>query len=321
MPLDHPLLPSLLAAGTVFLLCVGLGFLMLQAASRRARLRSAAGAERKNRLVQTLDSNDATTERLRREVLRFMQASTGRMNLIKAKQVSSVRQRLIRAGFRNRDAIYVYIFLKVIGPILLAGGIAFLIFVVKPVSYPMMVQLAMVLGGGLLGSFLPDLLLRNLEIRRRNAIRKGLPDALDLLVICAEAGLSLDAALARVAEEMERGARVLADELHYTCVELRFLGERRKAIENMNERMDLPAIRALSSTLIQTEKYGTPLSQAMRILSAEQRNERMMRAEEKAARLPAIMTVPLILFILPALFVVLMGPGVLTIMDNLLSVW
>jgi len=321
MPLDHSLIPPLLAGATVFLLCIAAGFLMLQKAGRRARLRSAAGAERRNRLVQTLETNDATTERLRREVLKFMQASTGRMNLIKAKQVSSVRQRLIRAGFRNHDAIYVYIFLKVAGPILLAGGIAFLIFVVKPVSYPMMIQFALVLAGGLLGSFLPDLLLRNLEIRRRTAIRKGLPDALDLLVICAEAGLSLDAALAKVAEEMERGARVLADELHYTCVELRFMGERRKALENLNERMDLPAIRALSSTLIQTEKYGTPLSQAMRILASEQRNERMMRAEEKAARLPAIMTVPLIIFILPALFVVLMGPGVLTIMDTLIAAY
>jgi tight adherence protein C len=249
-----------------------------------------------------------------------MQASTGRMNLIKAKQVSNVRQRMIRAGFRNRDAIYVYIFLKVACPILLAGGVALFIGVVSPVSYPMLVQLLMVLGSGLLGSFVPDLLLRNLEVRRRTAIRKGLADALDLLVICAEAGLSLDAALSKVAEEMQRSARVLADELHYTCVELRF-GDRRRAIENMSERIDLPAIRALSSTLIQTEKYGTPLSQAMRILAAEQRNERMMRAEEKAARLPAIMTVPLILFILPALFVVLMGPAVLRIMDNLLAVW
>ena len=321
MGIDNSLLPPLLIGAAVFLLCIAFGVLTLQGAARRARLRSAAGAERKNRLVQTVESNDATTEKLRREVMKFMQASTGRMNLIKAQQVSSVRQRLIRAGFRNRDAIYVYIFLKLAGPILLSGGVALMIFVVRPVSYPMLIQLAMVLGSGLLGSFLPDLLLRNLEVRRKNALRKGLPDALDLLVICAEAGLSLDAALARVAEEMERGAPVLADELHYTCVELRFIGERRRAIENMNERMDMPAIRALTSTLIQTEKYGTPLSQAMRILAAEQRNERMMRAEEKAARLPAIMTVPLILFILPALFVVLMGPGVLRIMDNLLAVW
>jgi tight adherence protein C len=320
MQLDNSLLPPILAAATVFLLCVGAGFTLLQRAARKARLRSAAGAERKNLLVQTQDGSDPTTERLRREVLKFMQASTGRMNLIKAKQVSNVRQRMIRAGFRNRDAIYVYIFLKVACPILLAGGVALFIGVLSPVSYPMLVQLLMVLGSGLLGSFVPDLLLRNLEVRRRTAIRKGLADALDLLVICAEAGLSLDAALSKVAEEMQRSARVLADELHYTCVELRF-GDRRRAIENMSERIDLPAIRALSSTLIQTEKYGTPLSQAMRILAAEQRNERMMRAEEKAARLPAIMTVPLILFILPALFVVLMGPAVLRIMDNLLAVW
>ncbi|HKY96178.1 MAG TPA: type II secretion system F family protein [Kiloniellales bacterium] len=313
-------LPALLAAIAVFLLCMGAGYAMLQAAARRARLKSAAGFERQNRLVQ-LDQERALTDRFRREVIRFMQTSTGRMNLIRDKQATSVRQRLIRAGFRGRDAIHVYIFLKVAGPILLGGGVAFFIFVLRPMAQPVILQLAMVLGGALAGSFLPDILLKNFETRRKTAIRRGLPDALDLLVICAEAGLSLDAAMARVAEEMERGAPVLGDELKYTCIELRFIGDRRKALENLTERVDLPAIRALTSTFIQTEKYGTPLAQALRVLSAEQRKERMLRAEEKAARLPAIMTVPLIIFVLPALFVVLIGPGALTLMDRLLSVW
>jgi tight adherence protein C len=314
-------LPALLVAVAVFLLCVAVGYTMLQFAARRARLKSATGFERQNRLVQQLNQDQALTDRFRREVIRFMQTSTGRMNLIRDKQATTVRQRLVRAGFRGRDAIHVYIFLKVAGPILIGGAVAFFIFVLKPVAYPMIVQLGMVVLGALAGSFLPDILLKNFETRRKNAIRKGLPDALDLLVICAEAGLSLDAAMARVAEEMERGAPILGDELKYTCIELRFIGERRKALENLTERVDLPAIRALTSTFIQTEKYGTPLAQALRVLSAEQRKERMLRAEEKAARLPAIMTVPLIIFVLPALFVVLIGPGALTIMDKLLSVW
>jgi tight adherence protein C len=314
-------LPALLVAVAVFLLCSAGGYVMLQFAARRARLKSAAGFERQNRLVQQLNRDQALTDRFRREVIRFMQTSTGRMNLIRDKQATTVRQRLIRAGFRGRDAIHVYIFLKVAGPILVGGAVAFFIFVLRPLTYPMIVQMGMVVLGALAGSFLPDILLKNFETRRKNAIRKGLPDALDLLVICAEAGLSLDAAMARVAEEMERGAPVLGDELKYTCIELRFIGERRKALENLTERVDLPAVRALASTFIQTEKYGTPLAQALRVLSAEQRKERMLRAEEKAARLPAIMTVPLIIFVLPALFVVLMGPAALTIMDQLLSVW
>jgi tight adherence protein C len=321
MSLTSPALPALLIGLTVFLVCLAGGYAALQISGRRARLRSAAGHERKNRLVQQLDRDQAMTERFRREVIRFMQTSTGRMNLIRDKQATSVRQRLIRAGFRSRDAIHVYIFLKVVGPLLVGGGVALIIFVLNPIAQPVIIQLAMVVTGGLAGSFLPDVLLRNFETRRKHAIRRGLADALDLLVICAEAGLSMDAAMGRVAEEMQRGAPVLGDELKYTCVELRFIGERRRAIENLTERIDLPAIRALASTFIQTERYGTPLAQALRVLSAEQRKERMLRAEEKAARLPAIMTVPLIMFVLPALFVVLMGPAALTIMDQLLSVW
>src|SRR5262245_44858778 len=124
-------LPALLAAIAVFFACLAAGYSLLQAAARRARLKSASGTERQNRLVQ-LDQERAVTERLRREMIRFMQTSTGRMNLIRDKQASSVRQRLIRAGFRSRDAIHVYIFLKVVGPILIGGGVAFFIFVLKP---------------------------------------------------------------------------------------------------------------------------------------------------------------------------------------------
>jgi tight adherence protein C len=140
---------------------------------------------------------------------------------------------------------------------------------------------------------------------------------LDLLVICAEAGLSLDAALNRVADEMTASAPALADELALTSVELNFLPERRMALDNFARRADLPAIRGVVNTLIQTEKYGTPLSQSLRVLSAEFREQRMLRAEEKAARLPATLTVPMILFILPTLFIVLVGPAMIDVYDKM----
>ena len=145
----------------------------------------------------------------------------------------------------------------------------------------------------------PDLWLSNKVKKRSHAIRKGLPDALDLLVICAEAGLTVDAAFSRVARELGKAYPELGDEFGLTAIELGFLNERRQAFENLATRVDLEAVRGVVTTMIQTEKYGTPLASALRVLSAEFRNERMMRAEEKAARLPAIMTVPLILFILP----------------------
>jgi tight adherence protein C len=175
-------------------------------------------------------------------------------------------------------------------------------------------------AGSLIGSYkAPDLWLKNKVSKRSNAVRKGLPDALDLLVICAEAGLTVDAAFNRVARELGRAYPELGDEFGLTAIELGFLNERRQAFENLANRVDLEAVRGVVTTMIQTEKYGTPLASALRVLSAEFRNERMMRAEEKAARLPAIMTVPLILFILPTLFIVILGPAACSINDSLLK--
>jgi len=165
----------------------------------------------------------------------------------------------------------------------------------------------------------PDLWLKNKVNKRSHAIRKGLPDALDLLVICAEAGLTVDAAFGRVARELGKAYPELGDEFALTSIELGFLTDRRLAFENLAKRIDLESVRGVVTTMIQTEKYGTPLASALRVLSAEFRNERMMRAEEKAARLPAIMTIPLILFILPVLFIVILGPAACSIHDALLS--
>jgi tight adherence protein C len=179
----------------------------------------------------------------------------------------------------------------------------------------------MTVAGTLISAYkAPDIWLKNKITKRSHAVRKGLPDALDLLVICAEAGLTIDAAFSRVAKELGKAYPELGDEFGLTAIELGFLNERRQAFENLANRVDLEAVRGVVTTMIQTEKYGTPLASALRVLSAEFRNERMMRAEEKAARLPAIMTVPLILFILPTLFVVILGPAACSISDNLINV-
>jgi tight adherence protein C len=178
----------------------------------------------------------------------------------------------------------------------------------------------MTLAGVLIGSYkAPDIWLKNKVTKRSKAIQKGLPDALDLLVICAEAGLTVDAAFGRVSRELGKAYPELGDEFGLTAIELGFLNERRQAFENLATRVALDAVRGVVTTMIQTETYGTPLASALRVLSAEFRHERMMRAEEKAARLPAIMTVPLILFILPTLLVVIMGPAACSIHDNFLG--
>jgi tight adherence protein C len=178
-------------------------------------------------------------------------------------------------------------------------------------------RLLAVLAGGGLGFFVPELYVKNLIKKRQLLLARALPDGLDLLVICAESGLSLDAALDRVANEIGGASAALAEELSLTSIELGFLPERRQALLNLNRRTNLPSIRGVVNTLLQTEKYGTPLSQSLRVLANEFRDQRLLKAEEKAARLPATLTVPMILFILPVLFIVLVGPAVIKVMDNI----
>jgi len=233
------------------------------------------------------------------------------------KQLKDTQRQLMQAGIRNKDAAVPVIFARVVAPVALglvmAGGVYGLGWFG---SYGPLSRYLFVAGSVALGYYGPHLFLRNRINKRSAAIRKALPDALDLLVICAEAGLTVDAAFHRVARELGKGAPELGDEFGLTAIELGFLTERRIAFENLAMRVDLDSVRGVVTTMIQTEKYGTPLASALRVLSAEYRHERMMRAEEKAARLPAIMTVPLILFILPVLFVVILGPATCNIVDT-----
>jgi tight adherence protein C len=228
--------------------------------------------------------------------------------------------KLMQAGIRSKDLAFVVIFARFVLPVVLGGLAIVMVYVVDYFpSWGAFKKYGLVAGILILAYKAPDLWLKNRIDKRVNAIRKGLPDALDLLVICAEAGLTVDAAFSRVSRELGRAYPELGDEFALTSIELGFLTDRRLAFENLAKRIDLDSVRGVVTTMIQTEKYGTPLASALRVLSAEFRNERMMRAEEKAARLPAIMTIPLILFILPVLFIVILGPASCSINDALLS--
>src|SRR6201987_379127 len=171
----------------------------------------------------------------------------------------------------------------------------------------------------LFGFYAPKLYLRNAADKRAKQMQLGLPDGLDLMVICAEAGLSLDATLVRVSRELANTWPELAEEFGITAAELTFLPERRMAFDNLNARTDSDGIRGVVNTLQQTAKFGTPLAQSLRVLAAEMRQARMTRAEEKAERLPAMLTVPMIVFILPTLFIVLLGPAVINVMDTMMK--
>ena len=235
-------------------------------------------------------------------------------------QLKKTQLRLMQAGIRTKDLAFFLIFARFVLPLVLGIGAIVLIYVANHWPEWSGFRRYLTVAGTLVGSYkAPDIWLSNKIKKRSHAIRKGLPDALDLLVICAEAGLTVDAAFGRVAKELGKAYPELGDEFGLTAIELGFLNERRNAFENLASRVDLEAVRGVVTTMIQTEKYGTPLASALRVLSAEFRNERMMRAEEKAARLPAIMTVPLILFILPTLFVVILGPAACSISDNFIN--
>jgi len=235
-------------------------------------------------------------------------------------QLKKTQLRLMQAGIRAKDLAFFIILARFVLPVVfgILGIVGLYVMDMFPAWSPL--RRYMALAGLVAFAYkAPDIWLKNKVTKRSDAIRKGLPDALDLLVICAEAGLTVDAAFNRVSKELGKAYPELGDEFGLTAIELGFLNERRQAFENLADRVDLDAIRGVVTTMIQTEKYGTPLASALRVLSAEFRNERMMRAEEKAARLPAIMTVPLILFILPTLFIVILGPAACSISDNFLG--
>jgi len=242
------------------------------------------------------------------------------LKVLQEEQVVKAQARLMQAGIRSKDLAFVVIFGRLVLPIVFGGLAVVMVYVVDYFpDWGSFKKYGLVAGTLILAYKAPDLWLKNKVDKRTHAIRKGLPDALDLLVICAEAGLTVDAAFSRVAKELGKAYPELGDEFALTSIELGFLTDRRLAFENLARRIDLESVRGVVTTMIQTEKYGTPLASALRVLSAEFRNERMMRAEEKAARLPAIMTVPLILFILPVLFIVILGPAACSINDALLS--
>jgi tight adherence protein C len=262
-----------------------------------------ASAKKRQSLVRKSDKTEKVKDTL------------SNMKVLQQSQVDLMVQKLAWAGFRNKELAVYIIGLRMVLPIVL-GIVGFVLLYVMEIKPDWQMKRVMAMGALVFAGYKgPEIYLGNIAKKRTDAIRKGLPDALDLLVICAEAGLTVDAAFNRVAKELGRAYPELGDEFALTAIELAFLNERKKAFNNLAFRVDLDSVKGVVTTMVQTEKYGTPLASALRVLSGEFRNERMMRAEEKAARLPAIMTIPLILFILPVLFIVILGPAACSISD------
>ncbi len=303
---------SVLAGILVFVSVVAFGNALVPHDPMASRLKS--HQRRRDQLRAGLLSGNTVNDRKRASV-GFLKQILDRMKLLRGDEARKTSNQLAQAGWLSRDALVIYLGLRLITPFAGALGMLFLVLALMPAATGLNQTLA-TLGGGIIIGFSPVFGLRRAIKGRQTRLRRQLPDGLDLMVICAEAGLSLDAALTRVARELGLSAPDLADELGLTAVELGFLPNRRQALMNLAARTDLADVRGVVNTLVQTERYGTPLAHSLRVLSSEFREERMLKAEEKAEKVPATLTVPMILFILPTLFIVLVGPAIIQVLDH-----
>jgi tight adherence protein C len=299
------------AAVSAFLTCVAVWYGALERAPNTRRIKELAARR------EQLKAGSVSTSRRRNRQgsTSFMRRFVMSMNLQRSQRAELITRRLAQAGWRSNDALIRYLFFKATLPIVFGGFAVVFLYGVNAWELSSLTRLGISAGIVMLGFVGPDIFIKNAVGKRRLAIHKGLPDALDLMVICAEAGVALDGILKRVAEEFSNSSAELAEELQLTSLEIGFLPDRRQALQNLVNRTDMPAVRGLVNALIQSDKYGTPLAVSMRVLANEYREERMLRAEEKAARLPAMLTVPMIIFILPPLFIVLIGPAILRLID------
>ncbi len=252
---------------------------------------------------------------LRREVAKpYMQRVVDSFNLRKALADDKTVAKLRMAGFRGQAPLVVFLFARVTLPLLFAAVAFFYTFVVAQLDQPLMIKALIVIVAAYAGFYAPNLYVSNTISKRQLSIRRAWPDALDLMLICVEAGMSLEAAFRRVAEEIGQRSVELAEELALATAELSYLPDRRQAFENLTQRTGLETVKSVMTSLIQAERYGTPLGTALRVLAQENRDQRMNDAEKKAAALPPKLTVPMILFFLPVLMAVILGPAAIQIM-------
>ena len=238
-----------------------------------------------------------------------------RLNLRRILEDPKLNDKLMQAGMRGeRPAVFFY-FARLVAPVVMSVGAAFYLLFINNHELSTMMQVAAVIGAGFLGLQAPSMYLSNIKQKRRQSILSVFPDALDLLLICVEAGMSIEAAFHKVASEVGTSSVELAEELSLTTAELSYLQDRRVAYENLGKRTDHPGVRAVATALIQAERYGTPLGTALRVMAKENRDMRLSAAEKKAASLPAKLTVPMIVFFLPVLFVVILGPAIIRMQE------
>jgi len=250
---------------------------------------------------------------LRAEPKAYMRRVVESLNLRRALADEKTLGQLRMAGYRGQAPLVVFLFARVTLPLIFCALTLFYMLAVIQLDQPLLIKVVITLAVGYLASYLPIIYVRNIIGKRQKSIRRAWPDALDLLLICVESGMSSEAAFRKVSEEIGAQSVQLAEELTLTTAELSYLPERRQAYENLGLRTGLEAVRSVMTSLIQAERYGTPLGSSLRVLAQENRDQRMQLAEKKAAMLPPKLTVPMILFFLPVLFAVIIGPAAIQV--------
>jgi len=281
----------------------GLGQRLKAVSQRREELR-----------VKHLAALSARRGALRSQPVGYMKHTLDRFKLGNLLESEDTREKLARAGYRGQGPIVTFMFFRFVMPFAVFMLSLFYLFLIAHFHWTATMKITVSVGMALLGFYLPDLFLNNKIARRQQSIMRAFPDALDLLLICVESGMSVEAAFQRVATEIGAQSSELAEEFGLTTAELSYLPERRQAFENLAARCGHSGVKAVATALNQAEKYGTPMGQALRVAAQENREMRMSEAERKAASLPAKLTVPMIVFFLPCLFVVILGPAIMKIM-------
>ncbi len=298
---------ALAAAATVLTLAMPLVFVD----PLDKRMKAVALEREKIRQRERLAQSKVT---LRQSPKQYVQAIVDRFNLRKWVGQEEARLKLVQAGYRGQAPYVTYLFVRMVTPV--AAFIAALIylFLILHFNQPATIKIAIAIAAAYAGMHLPLMILKNKIQRRQLSIKRAFPDTLDLLLICVESGMSIEIALRRASDEIGSQSVAMAEELTLTMAELSYLQDRRQAYENLAKRTDLESVRAVCMALQQAERYGTSLAQMLRVMAQENRDMRMAEAEKKAAALPPKLTVPMILFFLPVLFVVIIGPAAIKVM-------
>ena len=317
---DPTLVSAVLVGIAVFATLLTIFMPLFERGDLNARMRTVALERDEIRARERARMNAEANQRggsLRHEHNTSVRQLVEKLNLREALVDANTERKLRTAGLRTQNALNIFLFARFTLPFVFLAAAVFYVFVLDAFAdQPTMLRVVVCIVAAYIGFYAPNIYISNRTSKRQKSIRNAWPDALDLLLICVESGVSIEAAFKRVADEVASQSAPLAEELVLTTAELSYLQERRKAYENLGDRTGLETVKSVCQALIQAERYGTPIAQALRVLAQESRDMRMTEAEKKAAALPPKLTVPMILFFLPVIFGVILGPAMMSVLDT-----